>query len=431
MPAYQLEKILELPQWKSVSESFDRASSEIALKSESCKKGGILICSRSPQDLIGAFLAGVCFRVPLFLGNPEWKENEWKQFFMQVSPALTFGGTPYPRLANSPLRDLSAFQGYIMIPTGGSGGKVRFAMHTWDNLVASATATAAFLGKKKINSICLLPLYHISGLMQIIRAFLSGGEVLFDPLDSFDNTHNFQGFCLSLVPTQLKRLMEISIRINQLRTFDVVFLGGASASGDLLARAREKEIPLAPTYGTTETASMIAAMSPQNFLKGIQGVGQALPHAKLFINNEGRICVYSNSLFNGYFPDSPLKKSFWETSDDGRIDDKGYLTVIGRADRIIITGGEKVDPKDVEEVILSTGLVSSVIVTSKKDAEWGQRVVAICVPDAPIENLIERLKAGVKESLANYKVPKDWIIVDRLPYDEKGKITKESLSELT
>lgn len=388
-----------------------------------CKKSGVLIVTSNSKEFIDALFAAIHFEVPIFLGNPKWKENEWAQVFKQVQPAIIFGETPNISInSGCNVSDLNNFQKYIMIPTGGTSGKLRFAMHTWESLSSSAKGTAEFLEKNIINSLCLLPLYHVSGLMQIIRAHITQGTVLFDGLETFNAHHDFKGFCLSLVPTQLERFMENKKILKILKTFDIIFLGGAAATEHLLAKARAEKLPIAPTYGMTETGSMIAAMMPEYFLNGKKGVGSALPHAQISVNEEKRIMIQSESLFSGYFPELPQKKNVLITDDEGIIKD-GQLIVIGRADNIIITGGEKVNPKEVEEAILATGLVKSVAVKPKKDQEWGERITAIYVPieDINHEELIEKIRLMLKHVLLNYKIPKEWIAVKELPIDEKGK----------
>lgn len=406
------------------SETFN-ALAKIECKLFECKKRGVLIVTSNQKEFIDAFFSAIQFEVPVFLGNLNWKENEWNQVFEQINPAIIFGEAPDFELNDEvESNDLKAFEKCIMIPTGGTSGKVRFAIHTWESLCTSAKGTAKFLNKDKINSLCLLPLYHVSGLMQVVRGYVTQGDVLFDPLESFEKDHNFKGFCLSLVPTQLERLMRDSSMIKLLKTFDIIFVGGAATSIKLLEQARVEELPLSPTYGMTETASMVAAMLPKDFLKGKLGVGSPLPHVEILINEQKRITIAGESLFQGYFPEIPHKKKIWITDDEGIIGEGGGLEIFGRADRIIITGGEKVDPKEVEAAILNTGLVKEVIVSSKEDFEWGQKVVARCVLMKGRQELgfIDQIKLSLKEVLLNYKIPKEWIVVNELPVDEKGKI---------
>lgn len=428
MQTDQIKTLIDTPQWSLAKRPFAEACEKISNQLDACKTDGVLICSKDPWAFVGAFLAAVSTNVPIFLANPDWKESEWAQVLDQMYPAIIFGESKNvgPR---SHLNDNSKLQGYIMIPSGGSSGKVRFAMHTWETLTVSAKATVSFLGAIKMNSLCVLPLYHISGLIQVVRALVTNGEVFFKPLEVIQEGYDMRNVCLSLVPTQLERLLNNPDAVNGLRTFDVVFLGGAPASSALLKKAREEKIRLSPTYGMTETASMISAMRPEDFLRGRPGVGEPLSHAKVFVDEDGTLAIQCKSLFYGYYPEMIDREATWTTSDQGGFDKEGYLHIIGRNDRMIITGGEKVDPKEVEAAILNTGLVDSVVITSKPCNEWGQRIVAIAVP---VEKKLdpEKLRTQLKDSLANYKIPKDWLFVEELPYDSKGKINSSDLLKL-
>lgn len=424
MQVIPINKIIEnsrLFQSSAVSVNFENFTKLIQQKHAECVRKGILICTSDPWVFMGAFFASVFSKVPVFLANPNWRESEWEQVFSEVSPALVFGNAPHFS-ENSVFKDLEPFSSLIMIPTGGSGGKVRFAMHSLDNLYKSAVSTASFLKRDRINSLCLLPLFHISGLIQIIRASVTDGDILFDRLESFDKNHNFKEYCISLVPTQLERFMQNPDCLHLLKTFFCVFLGGAPATKLLLDQARAAQIRVVPTYGATETASMVAAMHPDDFLDGELGVGRALSHAKISIKENGIIRIQGSSIFSGYYPSLPIRTELWETTDEGYIDVEGRLTVVGRADRMIITGGEKVDPREIERAILATNFVSSVYVTSVKDNEWGQKIIAICVPATKGNDPSQRIRDCLKRTLANYKIPKEWLMVDVLPYDEKGKI---------
>lgn len=412
---------------------FKYAGDLISGKIKECRKRGVFICSKDPNEFMECFLAAAFLGVPVFLGNPNWKENEWEQVFEQVSPALIFGDAPvFPELSDVMARDLKPFCEHIMIPTGGTGGKVKFAMHTWESLANSAEATADFfnIGKGEMKSYCLLPLYHISGLIQVVRMAFLEGEIIFPSLgEDIFGKQNYEGYCLSLVPTQLERFMQDPKYLEILRTFDVIFLGGAAADFYLLDRAREEGLRLAPVYGMTETGSMVAAIRPEDFLAGEEGF-QELPHVKISINEDNLIVVRGDSLFSGYFPSRPMGKSVWVTDDVGFIDDEGHLFVLGRADRIIVTGGEKVDPNEVEREIMATGLVRSAFVFGRQDAEWGQRVVAVCLSLNKGEDYSDQIKEKLKEKLVNYKIPKDWLMLDELPIDEKGKLNENALRDL-
>jgi O-succinylbenzoic acid--CoA ligase len=178
----------------------------------------------------------------------------------------------------------------IMIPTGGSSGKIKFAIHTWDTLMASVRGFTQYFQLNKVNSFCVLPLYHVSGLMQFMRSFTTGGKLAILPFKELDSSQIYNiepsEFFISLVPTQLQRLLEKPDLITWLSQFETVLLGGAPAWNELLEKARFYRIRLAPTYGMTETASQIATVKPDDFLNGKISSGQTLPHAQITICNQ-------------------------------------------------------------------------------------------------------------------------------------------------
>lgn len=114
------------------------AYSKIEDELRECKKRGVLIVTTDSKEFIDAFFAAMHFEVPLFLGNSKWRENEWKQFFSQVRPAVIFGDvSDFLKDTELEVADLRDFQKCIMIPTGGTSGRLRFAIHTWESLIAS------------------------------------------------------------------------------------------------------------------------------------------------------------------------------------------------------------------------------------------------------------------------------------------------------
>jgi O-succinylbenzoic acid--CoA ligase len=160
-----------------------------------------------------------------------------------------------------------------------------------------------------------------------------------------------------------------------LRRFALIFVGGAACPHDLLENARMHGLPLAPCYGATETAAMVTAMDPADFLAGASGVGTPLPHARIEIDPDQRVLVRSPSLLRAYLPpvDNFTRDPF-PTGDIGTMDEAGNLSIFGRADRVIITGGEKVHPEQVEAAALATGLVTAARCKGVPDPDWGHQV---------------------------------------------------------
>jgi O-succinylbenzoic acid--CoA ligase len=283
----------------------------------------------------------------------------------------------------------------------------------------------------RVNAVGLLPLHHVSGLMAWMRCALTGGEYL--PLDwKIIEGGDLpalpvkpQGWVLSLVPTQLERLLQRPPAVEWLQGFRTIFLGGAPAWPELLARAAAAQLPLSTGYGMTETAAMVTALRPEEFLLGARGNGAVLPHATVEIGEGGVIFVGGDSLFRGYFPEWRDRRPF-ATGDLGRLDATGHLHVLGRRDAVIITGGEKVDPAEVEAVLCGCGELGEVVVVGLPDPEWGQVVVAAYPATAqPVWALVHQ---AVAHRLSPAKRPKRYVPIAEWPVNAQGKVNRAEVA---
>jgi O-succinylbenzoic acid--CoA ligase len=383
----------------------------------------VFLCDRDPVQFLAGFMAACSVPCHLFLCNPDWSETEWQQVYRFAKPDLVWGISKIKQIPAS-LTDVLAAPNLIMIPTGGTSGKIRFAMHTWETLSASVQAFRTYFEVDRVNSFCVLPLYHVSGLMQFLRSFLSNGSFVLQSWKQLDTQFDPQDFFLSLVPTQLQQLLIYS---DWLAKFKAILLGGAPAWADLLEDARSKNLPIAPTYGMTETASQIATLKPADFLTGIRGCGRVLPHAEIEIIDQ-KISIQSKSLMLGYYPNL-LNESKFDPDDLGYFDDRNFLHLIGRSSNKIISGGENIFPLEVETAIRSTNLVQDIYVLGTPDPIWGQSVTAIYVA-CDQTFTIEQLKTALKLRLATFKHPKHWIQVDQIPRSPQGKIWHDRLEEI-
>lgn len=401
----------------------------------------IFLAQHDPIKFLAGFLAACAANCPVFLCNPNWTSSEWQQVLDLVQPDLIWGeniNSSFPLLPSLPFPLPSPSM--IMIPTGGSSGKIRFTMHTWETLTASVQGFQDYFKTSKINSFCVLPLYHVSGLMQFIRSFITGGKFIVSPFKALENNQipqvDVSEFFLSLVPTQLQRLLQKSN--SYLSDFQTVLLGGAPAWLELLEQARNHKIKLAPTYGMTETASQIVTLKPQDFLKGNNSCGRVLPHAKVSIHNStneilscnqiGVVTIEATSLTLGYYPNLRNKK-YLQLDDLGFFDEQGYLNIVGRTSNKIITGGENVFPSEVEAAILATNLVKDVCVIGLPNNYWGEVVTAIYIPvHSGISQ--ETIRLRIQNKLSKFKQPKYWFAVESLPRNTQGKVNREKLQHL-
>jgi O-succinylbenzoic acid--CoA ligase len=221
----------------------------------------------------------------------------------------------------------------------------------------------------------------------------------------------------------LQRLLSSAEGISWLRKFQVVSVGGGPAWEGLLEAASRLELPLSPCYGATETAAMVAALKPWQFLGGRRGCGAALPHAKIEIVG-GIVKVTGESVFRGHYPEERAGRS-WTSGDLGSLGPDGSLVILGRADDIIITGGEKVSPSEVEAVLRLGGDFDDIAVIGIPDSEWGQIVVA-CHPPGRRAPSQERL-AETLASLEAFKRPKRYVEISPWPRNAQGKINRSAL----
>lgn len=412
---------------------------ELVIIKEKMPQASILLAESNPYDFLAVFLASLIHDCPIFLANSDWQSQEWEVVDRLVQPNLIWDSQAKTCRVNSHLRH--NYLGKIMIPTGGTSGKIRFAMHTWQTLSAAVTGFRDFFGKSQINSCCLLPLYHVGGLMQCLRSFLTGGKL---SLVSYkllkENTHNtpdYSQFFISLVPTQLQFFLDN--HPGWLSQFQTILVGGAPIWPSLLNQSRSHRLPLALAYGMTETAAQVITLQPEEFLAGKNCNGRVLPHARVKVCDEdgdildpdtlGVIYIQADSLCLGYYPDRFPQSDFWfSTHDLGLIDSQGYLTVCGRRNHSIITGGETVFPQEVEAAILATGLVEDVCVLGLEDNYWGEVVVAVYVSPTVTDNY-KMIADRIVNQLSKYKCPKYWYPIDSLPRNPQGKINYQLLKD--
>ena len=400
----------------------------------------VILVESDPIKFITYFFAGIISEVNLFLCDPNWQLQEWEQVLKLVKPDLIWGDEEVREdWGDGEVGEDWGEQSIIGIPTGGSSGKIRFAVHTLSNLIASVLGFARYFQTQKINSCCTLPLYHVSGLMQLWRSFLTQGKLAIFPYKSLKQGKvpdiSPEEFFISLVPTQLQFLLDSNPY--WLAKFHSVLLGGAPAWRSLLEQARDYNIKLCPTYGMTETASGIVYLQSQDFLDQNSSSGKLLPHAQIeIIDNQGkslnfgqigRIKIQAGSLYCGYYPEFKTVESL--ISDDlGYFDPQGFLYIVGRTSQKIITGGKNIFPAEVETAIFATGLVKDICVIGLEDEQWGQVVTAVFVPNINFD--LNLLKQKLYSQLSKYKQPKNWLAVESLPRCDRGKINLLKIAQL-
>lgn len=299
-----------------------------------------------------------------------------------------------PRLPTPPSFDPPLEPGdALVVATSGSTGEPKAAVLTHEAVAAAAAATSARLavGPAVDRWLCCLPLAHVGGLSVVTRALLTGTPLAFEGPATL----------VSLVRTQLSRM--------DVTRFRAVLLGGGAPPPDVPDN-------VVVTYGMTETGG------------GVVYDGVPLDGMDVRVDDAGQLHLRGPMLLRCYDDGTDPKDAdgWFPTGDLGAIDDDGRVVVHGRAADVIVTGGEKVWPGPVEDVLRTHPYVADVAVAGRPDDEWGERVVAYVVPaDRP--PTLDELRAVVKESLPAWCAPRELVLVDTLPRTALGKLRRHTL----
>lgn len=380
----------------------------------------LVLAESDPLCFIRGFLAALSTGTPLLLANPHWQSQEWQQV-AAILPQnfMAWGSVPPldPKGSGEPLP-----QGWILIPTGGTQGRLRWAIHTVATLQAAVMGLQSHLQEGVIHCLSILPLYHVSGLMPVVRSLWTGGELyLASHLRDLRQAAP-PGNCdlwLSLVPRQLQQVLTEPLPwLGELRG---IFIGGGPTWSQLLEEAAAQRLPLCLSYGMTETAGMICAQRQGEFWTGDRSCGQVLPHAQIALTPTGEIQIQAASLALGYYPQLFHEETF---QTDDRAQWRGdRLYILGRTSRKIISGGENIYPEELEALLLDSGLVQDIYIYGTPDPRWGEQVVALYVGEASPEELSRWLK----QQCSAYKCPKQWISVPQIPRTPQGKVRSSSM----
>jgi O-succinylbenzoic acid--CoA ligase len=383
------------------------------VRSSPAEPAAVVVEESDPRRFQAAFAQAVAGPGPVFLADPAWRAGERAALAAMLRrPA-----------------DGAAANGWLMIPSGGTSGALKFARHDQDTLAAAVRGFCAHFATTRADCVGVLPLYHVSGLMAWLRTVLTGGVYLpwdWKRLEAGERPAPLgtSWRSVSLVPTQLQRLLASPESVEWLRGFAAVFVGGGPIWPELAEAARAARLPLSLGYGMTETAAMAVALRPEEFLAGADGCGSALPHLQVTLLEEGRIALAGESLFRGYYPERRSERELL-TEDLGRFDARGSLHILGRRDALIITGGKKVDPAEVERALRASGEFAEVAVLGLPDLEWGEAVVA-CYPAAQAAPDPVRLAAALV-TLAGFKHPRRLVPLADWPRNAQGKLNRAEL----
>jgi o-succinylbenzoate---CoA ligase len=335
--------------------------------------------------------------------------------------------------------DLDAVQSIVF--TSGTTGKPKGAQITFGNLYHSALASAERLGASPDDRwFCPLPFYHVGGLSIIFRSAIYSSSIVLPEATSTEaiikGLHDAQATIVSLVPTQLYRMLEAGFEPP--KSLRLILLGGAAATPELVARCIEKNLPIALTYGLTECASQVATATPEQVRAKPGTVGKPLDGTTvrivdaegndLPVGEYGEIVVSGATVMQGYFGQRPTNGKF-HTGDIGYLDADGDLWIVQRRSDLIVSGGENVYPSEVEAVLRQHPAVEDACVIGLPDPEWGQRVAAMVALRKGETLSKSDLVAFSRERLAGYKQPRKIVFVDELPQTDSGKVQRAKVQQ--
>lgn len=339
--------------------------------------------------------------------------------------------------------------------TSGTTGKPKGCLHPHRNIVSAGIAGA--LGTQMVEDdvvLMAMPIWHSSPLNNwFMGAQTVGATTVL--LREYHPVHFLQAIqnekCTVYFGAPISYIMPVQM-IPNFDDFDLTSMrcwiyGGGPISGDVakMLMAKYKSDKFYQVYGMTESGPTGAVLPPRDQVRKAGSIGsKALPCADMkvmkSVNEEagpgetGEIWLKADSMMKGYYKNpeataGAFHEGWYRTGDVARVDEDGYLYIVDRMKDMIVTGGENVYSKEVEDAIVSHKGVVEAAVIGKPHQEWGETVVAFVVPKAEEAPTVDQLKAHLAEKLAKYKIPREITFVKDLPHTPTGKITKYTLRQ--
>ncbi len=334
--------------------------------------------------------------------------------------------------------------------TGGTTGFPKGVLLSHENITVSSHNVAySERSTEQDRALCFLPFNHVFGQMHIMNATIFSGGCL-ELLPSFDLDRVLEILATGritkfyAVPTIYIRLLAQDKLKERLPGVRYCFSAAASLAAETVREWQARTgLTIFEGYGLTETASAVTYNHWRRHRIG--SVGETVPGVEVQIRDvegrpvdpgrEGEICIRGRNVMTGYL-DNPqdTEAAFWpddwfRSGDIGLLDEDGYLFIVDRLKDMVISGGENVYPREVEEVLYGHRDIQECAVIGVPDKEWGERVTAFVVLKPSVTGIPEDLKSFLKKQLAPYKIPKNFVAVQEFPRSPAGKILKRQLKE--
>ncbi|SFJ86509.1 fatty acid--CoA ligase [Thermoflavimicrobium dichotomicum] len=401
-------------------------------------KPRVFIFERAVEEVIRP----VFFQFPMTLF---WTVDSTRLNWAQSYHDLLSQAPPF-----SPLVDVSEDDIYAIMYTSGTTGKPKGVMHRHRDMIEqSYILTHALRLSPEDRGLSAAPLYHCAELhcMFIPRVHVGATNILlhhFDPILVLETIQDEQVTVTFGAPTMWNMMLNEDLSSYRLSSLRLGLYGAAPMPPVLLRSCKEKlGIELVQAYGMTEMGPAVTILMDHEQLTKIGSAGKAcLNHEVRVVTPGGRpsdilkpgeigeIIVKGPCLMAGYYnkqiaTEKVIRDGWYYTGDLGYVDEEGYLYVADRADDMIISGGENIYPREVEEVLYEHPGVLDVAVVGRRDIQWGQQVIAYVVrkdPSLTSEDLDQFCRKSNK--LSNFKRPREYVFVDQLPRNASGKVQK-------
>ena len=444
---------------------------DIVVKHADSLKWPVAFFAESSDVLIFAIAACWKLGIPFIPLSTKLKDEELDEYLNELNPVLVFCDSKnrqrvdmedviqlddnfFMNAFNHDARDFKLTEqslinqddvfGYFF--TSGTTARPKIVPLKRRQIIHAALSSAKNF-KPALNHFWLLclPLNHIGGISIILRSLIYGTAIY--RLNEFHEemikeflSENKRFHAASLVPTMLKRLLD-DPQFRTHREFKAILLGGGPISMDLMRKSAERGVPIVSSYGMTETCAQFAAnmFVPSGTYTPMSSVGKPFAPNKielrdengkvLGVNQSGMIWVKGPQVFDGYYNklhnEGKFDSNGWFcTGDYGHFNGRNQLFIESRRTDLIITGGENVNPAEVEQAIGELDYIKEVAVIGIEDEEWGQKVVAVLVLNSSHNITTEQLREALRDKISDYKLPREIRVVDELPKTTTGKIKK-------
>jgi len=392
---------------------------------------------------------------PKVLFTADEKLEDLEDYRNQPYPELVVcdhGDISYARLAEKGTSEFKTVDRHrqdtaAILYTGGTTGIPKGAMLTHENLQTSIFNVAHYeRSTQNDRALCFLPLNHVFGQMHIMNATVfSGGGLVVQPafdlekvLEAIERHQVTKFYAVPTIYIRLLRLPDLREKIGSVR---YCFSAAASMATEVVREWKAQTgLNIYEAYGMTESASIVTYNHYYRHVIGSVGTPANLVEVQirdlegnvLGQEERGEICICGPNITKGYLNNpEETESAFWgdwfRSGDIGVIDEDGYLYIVDRLKDMVITGGENVYPREVEEVLYTRPEVLECVVVGLPDPEYGERVTAFIVPQKGHQIDPVSLKDYLKTRLAAFKVPKEYIAVEDLPKSGAGKVLKREV----